>query len=320
MAKRRVAVYHGEGPGRYHFGSRHPFGPYRLPAFLEAMRREGLSSAVIWVEAPPAERSDIERFHTPEYVDRVLAMSADGEGFLDYGDTPAFAGVYEAAASVVGAALDACRRLMEGEVDRAFVPIGGLHHARRNRAGGFCVFNDAGAVIEALRAEYGVRRIAYVDIDAHQADGVFYGFVADPELFFVDIHQQGIFPGTGAADERGEGAARGTKRNYPVGFRDTDDAGFQRIWPDAEAFLRSARPEFIIFQCGADCLAGDPITEMRFSAATHDLAARRLVALADEYCQGRLLALGGGGYNASNIAAAWTRVVRALGADAEDLL
>ena len=308
-----VCLYHGVELGRYSFGDVHPFGPRRLGAFWDEVRRQGLDRQVCVCAPVTAEQSVIERFHTPEYVARVKAQSKHGVGFLDAGDTPAFIGVYEAASTVIGTTLDAVARILRGECRRAFVPIAGLHHARRDSAAGFCVFNDCGVAIETLRAEYGVRRIAYVDIDAHHGDGVFYAFEDDPELIFADLHEDGryLYPGTGHAEETGRGAATGSKLNIPMP-PGADDAQFLLQWPRVEALLRAARPEFIVLQCGADSLAGDPITHMAYSAASHAHAAERLCRLADEYCQGRLLALGGGGYNLDNIASAWTAVLRAL--------
>ena len=157
-------------------------------------------------EAPCASRDAIERFHAASYVDRVIEASKRGEGYLDYGDTPAFPGCYEIAAHVVGGALEGARRIMAGEAKRSFQPIGGLHHARRGAAAGFCVFNDPGVLIESLRAEHGVKRIAYVDIDVHHGDGVFYEFEADQDLAVVDIHEDGqfLYPGTGSVHETGD--------------------------------------------------------------------------------------------------------------------
>ncbi len=253
------------------------------------------------------------RFHTREYVARVKAQSQTGEGFLDYGDTPAFPGVYAAAATVVGSTLDAVVHAVSGESPRAFVPIAGLHHARRDTAAGFCVFNDIGCAIEALRAVHGVRRVAYVDIDAHHGDGVFYAFEDDPDLAFADLHEDGrfLYPGTGASAETGRGAAAGTKLNIPMPPGAGDD-DFLRVWPRVEEFVRAARPEFILLQAGADSLAGDPITHLRYSPGAHAHAARRLRVLADEFSRGRLVALGGGGYNRANLGHAWCAVVEAL--------
>ena len=256
---------------------------------------------------------ELQRFHTNDYVERVIQQSVNGEGFLDYGDTPAFKGVFDAAATVVGSALDGLHNVMAGTQRKILVPIGGLHHARREQAAGFCVFNDPGVLIETLRAEYGVQRVAYIDIDAHHGDGVFYAFEDDPDLIFADIHEDGryLYPGTGFAHETGKGDAEGTKLNIPVP-PGADDEEFHRQWPKVEEFLRAAKPQIILLQAGADSVAGDPITHMAFTPAAHGHAAASLAALADEFCDGRMIAMGGGGYNRRNLALAWNAVLDAL--------
>jgi acetoin utilization protein AcuC len=265
--------------------------------------------------ARQATRAELEYFHTPGYIDRVIELSQRGSGFLDAGDTPAFFGVYEAAANVVGGTLEALAAIVAGPVRRAFIPIGGLHHATRDGAAGFCVFNDCGVAIEAARKLYGIRRVAYVDIDAHHGDGVFYAFETDPELKFVDLHEDGrfLYPGTGSRSETGRGSAVGTKLNIPLP-PGADDEVFLEAWQEAERYLEAAEPELILLQCGADSLGGDPITHLRLTAEAHAHAAKRLAVLADRYASGRVLGMGGGGYNRANLAAAWTRVVEELAA------
>lgn len=299
--------------GAYHFGASHPFGPYRLDAFLEACQRRGLERRFTAYPSRTADADTLQLFHTPEYVSRVRDAEANGEAWLDQGDTPVVPGIFDAASRVVGTTLAGIDRILAGEGRRAFTPIAGLHHARRDRAAGFCVFNDCGVAIEYLRREHGLQRIAYVDIDAHHGDGVFYGFVTDPDVFIVDFHEDGrfLYPGTGAAEETGEGEARGTKRNVPLPMG-ANDVDFARLWPGALGFLRAARPEFVLLQCGADGLAGDPITHLAFSAHVHAIVTRDLCRLADDFCAGRLLAMGGGGYNPDNIGAAWGTVVATL--------
>jgi acetoin utilization protein AcuC len=158
-----------------------------------------------------------------------------------------------------------------------------------------------------------VQRVAYVDIDAHHGDGVYYSFEEDPELIFADLHEDGryLYPGSGSESETGRDAARGTKLNVPMP-PEADDAAFFTAWERVEAFIDAQRPEFILFQCGADSIAGDPITHLRYSPAAHHHAAQRLLRLAGQHCGGRLLAMGGGGYNRNNLALAWTAVVEAL--------
>jgi acetoin utilization protein AcuC len=260
-----------------------------------------------------ASAEELALFHTEGYIQRVRELSEAGSGLLDMGDTPAFPGVYEAAATVVGSVLDAVARIMDGRCARAFVPIAGLHHARPDRAEGFCVFNDCGVAIAALQARHRLTRIAYVDIDAHHGDGVFYAFEADPAVWIADIHQDGhtIFPGTGRAEETGSGEAAGTKLNIPLKAGSGDGAFFQ-AWEQVEAHVERAQPEFIILQCGVDSLAGDPLTNLSWSTQAHAHATRRLLELAERHCQGRLLALGGGGYNRANIGKGWAAVLAEL--------
>jgi acetoin utilization protein AcuC len=307
---KRVAVYGGDELAAYGFGDGHPFGPDRHAVFWKAIEAQGLGARIARLPPPVAERDALELFHSPKYVDYVIARTGVGLGYLDEGDTPAIPGLYDSARAVVGATLDACARVLSGEYDRAFVPIGGLHHAGRTHAAGFCVFNDCGVAIEWLRRQ-GVARVAYVDIDAHHGDGVFYGFESDPDLGIADIHEDPrfLYPGTGFAHETGSGPALGTKLNLPV-LPGAEDGAFHRAWDQVERYLEARRPEFIIFQCGADSIAGDPITHLRFTPAAHARAAARLCALAGP--AGRVVALGGGGYNRDNIAAAWTGVVKVL--------
>jgi acetoin utilization protein AcuC len=308
-----VAVVAGEAIARYGFPNGHPFGADRHDCFVRELAAQGLADQVMHSAPRCATSDELIAFHTPDYVEFVRQKSASGEGYLDGGDTPAFRGVFDAASSVVGATLVAVDSLMSGASRRAFVPIAGLHHAARARAAGFCVFNDCGVAVEYLRARHGIRRIAYVDIDAHHGDGVFYAFEDDPQLFFADIHEDGrhLYPGTGAAEETGRDAAQGTKLNLPLAPGAGDDE-FLAAWEQVEAYLQRFPSEFILFQCGADSLAGDPITHLRFTEAAHAHAARRLCAIADAQGHGRVLGMGGGGYNRRNLARAWTGVVRAF--------
>lgn len=310
-----LAVYIGEELAHYGFGEDHPFGPDRMRAFEKRYRESGLDKKVDERRPCMASQADIERFHTHEYVELVKEKSLSGEGFLDAGDTPAFKGVYEAAATVVGTGLSALQSIMDGEYKRAFIPIAGLHHAPRNSAAGFCVFNDCGVLIETLLGQYGLKRIAYIDIDAHHGDGVFYAFEDDPRVLFADIHEDGhfLYPGTGFIEETGSGEARGMKLNLPAPPNAGDDV-FELYWEKIENYLNQYQPEFILLQAGADSIAGDPITHMQFTPKAHGHAAARLRILADQYCEGRILAMGGGGYNRENLANAWVAVVEALAA------
>jgi acetoin utilization protein AcuC len=313
MTPAGLAVVVGERIARYGFGEGHPFGPDRHGAFLREFEARGLHKRARVLEPRLATDEELLSFHTPAHVNLVRERSVTGQGMLDEGDTPAFRGVFEAAANVVGATLNAADAIMTGTARRGFVPIAGLHHAARDRAAGFCVFNDCGVAVEQLRKRNGLERIAYVDIDAHHGDGVYYAFEDDPHLIFADIHEDGryLYPGTGRSEETGKGEAKGTKLNLPVP-PGSDDETFAAEWPKVIEHLERHEPEFIILQCGADSLEGDPITHLRYSPATHGRAALELAQLADRLGHGRVLALGGGGYNRNNLAQAWNAVCESL--------
>lgn len=309
----RPRITYGTALGRYGFGAGHPFGLDRLEAFWQMLLECGLNQNIDIATPVSCSASELGRFHDTDYLEHLRTLSQQGTSYLDSGDTPAFKGVYEAACTVAGSVLDAGRALMRGEHMRAFVPIAGLHHARRDGAAGFCAINDIGVLIESLRIEFGIQRIAYIDIDAHHGDGVFYAYESDPDIIFIDFHQDGrtLYPGTGTSTESGRGAALGTKLNIPLP-PGTDDAGFADKWPAAESHLKRHGCEFMILQAGADSLAGDPITNLSLSAHTHRSVSAQLCTLADQLCGGRLLALGGGGYNRTNIGKAWCAVVMAM--------
>jgi len=302
-------VAYGPESELYSFPGDHPMNNSRTRLFFEALKK--LES--IEISRPViATDEDLQLFHTREYVEFVKEKSKSGDGYLDYGDTPAFPGVYEASLYTVGSTLYGLEMVSRGKFDHFFNPVGGLHHARRDRAGGFCVFNDAAIAISKCLKE-GMTRVAYVDIDAHHGDGVYYGFEEDEKVIIGDIHEDGrlLYPGTGSADENGTGKARGTKLNIPLPPGSGDEA-FISSFEKIEKFIESFGPEFIFFQCGADGLKNDQITHLEYSAKAHRFAAERLHELSHKTCNGRMGAMGGGGYNPDNVRDAWISVIEGL--------
>jgi acetoin utilization protein AcuC len=342
-----TVVFVGEELSKYRFPDAHPVSSidHQGAFWAEAVVR-GLDKRVVIGVPRLATREELEHFHTPDYVSWVKLRSEIGDGYLDDrriraqrfgqehqlqqhlrrigndylddgdlggGDMPAFPGVFERGAVVSGTALEGLDRIMKEQTCRTFQPIGGHHHARPSSAAGFCVFNDLGVVIETLRARFGVQRVGYVDIDAHHGDGIYYHYETDPELIIVDIHEDGnfLYPGTGHRYEIGRGEAQGTKLNLPLRPGD-GDGEFFAAWEEGLSHLRRYKPEFLILQCGADGLAGDPMTDLCYTPAVHARIACELRAFADEMCCGRLMAFGGGGYNPDNVVAAWTNTLTAL--------
>ncbi|MEM2018114.1 MAG: acetoin utilization protein AcuC [Candidatus Pacearchaeota archaeon] len=291
---------------------KHPFNSTRYEEFVKELKKElkdkKLNKRIKIIKARKAKQKELLLFHTKSYVDFIKKKNKESRGFLDYGDTPAFEGCYEAGCYVVGAVLNAIDEMIENK-ENAFVPIAGLHHAYHNRAAGFCIFNDVCIAINYLRRKYNKKKILYFDIDAHHGDGVFYSFLEDPEVYIVDFHQMPLYPGTGYENETGIGKAKGTKLNIVMKPFSTD-SDFKNGLKRAENFLSKLKADFIIFQAGADCLVNEPLANLTFEKA-HEIAAKFLKKYAKEW-KTNILALGGGGYNTKNCAKAWTCVVKNL--------
>jgi len=308
---KRLGVYLDEQLAGYGFGEEHPFNNNRFGAFKDAFLRKRLEPEVQILKGKSCSRSDLETFHSPDFIDFIIKKSKTGEGYLDHGDTPAFKGVYDTTCVVVGSTLDAVDTIMRGDIDQAFVPIAGLHHGYPNSVAGFCVFNDCGIAIKSLENKYGLKKIAYVDIDVHHGDGVYYAFEEDPCLIYGDIHQSPLYPGSGEYYERGKGLGQGLKLNIALPPSSGDEAFLEAFQKILERLVQHA-PDFLILQCGADSLKGDPLAALSYTPYAHFYAARSLATLAHQLGHHRLLALCGGGYNLVNIGHAWTAVIEGI--------
>lgn len=300
----------------YRFRPGHPLDPTRLVLTMELLRAmdllEGEDRRV--VEPDDATDDDLRSVHDPEYVEAVRIVSTepwrrvDARFGLGTDDVPIVPRMHEMARAVVGSTLTAARLVASGEVTRAFSLAGGLHHAHRAAAAGFCVYNDLAVAIEWLRREHG-HRVLYIDIDAHHGDGVQEIFYTDPDVFTVSIHESGLylFPATGFVDEVGDGDGHGSAANVPLEAQTEDDsfvAAFDAVVPDiANAF----QPDIIVLQTGCDGHAFDPLTHLRCTTGLYEVLTRRVVTLADRHCQGRVVATGGGGYAIRDVVPrAWT--------------
>jgi acetoin utilization protein AcuC len=305
----RTALVHSDAYKRFDYGPEHPLRMERLGLTYALMDAYGLTRLPgVEVRAPaPAPDAAIREFHTDEYLGVLRAAGAGAPVPHAYryglgpGDNPIWPGVYEASALACGGSILAAELVATGEVTRAFNFAGGLHHAMPDRASGFCYLNDAVLAILALR-RHGLR-VAYVDIDAHHGDGVQAAFYESPDVLTISTHERGdrLFPGTGAVEEIGEGPGRGYSVNLPLNPY-TDDAvyldAFEAIVPPV---LRAFAPDVVVAQLGIDGHRTDPLTHLALSVDGFAEAVRRIVALAP-----RLVALGGGGYDLSNVARAWT--------------
>ena len=311
-----LGIVYSEAFQEYDFGPTHPLKPTRLKLTYELMQATGLlkSPKVRVVEPRLASHEELRLFHDQDYLDLVKGADKTGTGFLDNGDTPAFKGCYQASALATGASLRAVELVMSGEVTYAMNISGGLHHAHPGRASGFCIFNDPAVSIAYLKKKFGLKRILYLDVDAHHGDGVMYGFYSDGGVLDIDFHEDGhhLFPGTGFTDEIGEGTGTGYKINVPLPpFTDDEPflSSFRAIVPNA---VRNYKPEVLLLQCGADGHANDLLAHLQLTTRSYVEVVKVVRELAQEVADGRLVVFGGGGYNLANVARTWTLVAASL--------
>ncbi len=306
----RTGLVWDDGFVNYDLGPFHPLRPIRVKLTFDLIRSKGLldDDTVEVVEARSATRDEIQLFHENSYVSLVEEYSRKGSGLLDAGDTPAFKGCYEATSLVVGASLAAADMIMGGKISHSFNPSGGLHHAHPERASGFCIFNDPAIVISYMKSKYHLKRLLYLDIDAHHGDGVMYGYYDDPTLLNIDFHESGhyLFPGTGFPDETGKGDARGLKQNIPLPPSTGDQAYLEAFREIVPRVVRDFKPEVILVQCGADGHIDDRLAHLRLTTNAYSEIVGEMHRLAHELCNGRLLLFGGGGYTLANVPRVWT--------------
>jgi acetoin utilization protein AcuC len=303
----------------YDHGPGHPLRPIRLDLTVALARSLGVLSRSGVTIAPPQPAGDdvLELVHDPDYVsfvkkapDELMSRLAMRYGFGN-GDNPVFDRMHESSALVTGASVQAAAAVWEGRTQHAVNLSGGLHHAMRDRASGFCVYDDPAVAIAWLLG-VGVERIAYVDVDVHHGDGVQAAFYDDPRVLTISLHESGrtLFPGTGWPDEIGRGAGTGYAANValPAG---TDDGrwlrAFDAVVPD---LLRAFRPQLLVSQLGCDTHRLDPLAHLACTVDGQRLAYARMHALAHELCDGRWVVLGGGGYDPlAVVPRAWTHAL-----------
>jgi acetoin utilization protein AcuC len=282
----------------YDFGSGHPLSPRRFGPGIDLLRAVGAEPGL----APePATDLELEWLHSPDYVAAVRRFSADpgreSEAGIGPGDDPAFAGIHEAAASVAGGSIRAVEAILRGDVEHAYHPSGGLHHAMRARASGFCVYNDVALAIARARAA-GLR-VLYVDLDVHHGDGVQALHASDPGVLTISFHETGraLFPGTGFVAELGEGTAAGTSVNVPFEPLTGPEQWLAAVRAIVPPLAAAFGPDIVVSQHGADGHVWDPLAHLALTTTAMGEAARLVDRMAHRYAAGRWFATGGGGYS-----------------------
>jgi acetoin utilization protein AcuC len=300
----------------YDFGPHHPMSPVRVDLTMRLATELGVLEGLRAVPAPMADEDLIATVHEPALIEAVQRMSArpgPGEELRGLGtdDNPVFTGMHGAAAHVVGASVEAFRQVWTDQSRHSVNIAGGLHHAMRDRASGFCIYNDVAIGIQWL-LDNGAEKVAYVDVDVHHGDGVEAIFWDDPRVLTISLHESGqfLFPGTGFAEDTGGPDALGTAVNValPPG---TGDAGWLRAFHAVvPALVREFAPDVLVTQHGCDSHADDPLADLTLSVDGQRAAYLGLHALAHEVCDGRWVATGGGGYALVQVVPrAWTHLL-----------
>lgn len=323
----KIGLIYSKDFKRYNFGETHPLRPIRVELTYALFEALGLTTHERLVVIPPemATEEELTEVHSHEYVAAIKHYSETGpsagispEAFqygLGPGDNPIFKGMHEASALVAGASLTAMKHIMDpaNDLTMVFNPAGGLHHAVRDKASGFCIYNDI-AVAIAHYLKYTKKRVMYIDIDAHHGDGVQWIFYNEPRVLTVSLHESGkyLFPGTGFVSEMGKGKGKGSAINLPMkpnAYEQPYLDVFDAIVPAAAEIYQ---PDLIVSQLGVDTHFNDPLTGLGLTTGTHERLGQRIRDIARENTGDNWLAVGGGGYLMTVVPRSWAMILAML--------
>lgn len=295
---------------KYEFKQDHPLKPDRLKLTYLLSKELGLINEVELIEPALATKEELEIFHTQEFVDAVISSAETLEPRYQFGlgtmDNPLFPEIFDAAARYVGATLEATKRMI-GNVRNAFCISGGLHHAHRSEASGFCIFNDIVIAIMMFQKAKG-SKVLYFDFDAHHGDGVQNAFYHSKDVLTISVHQTGktLFPGTGHIYESGGGEGVGYSVNVPLLPGAGSDELIRVMDEVVMSLFKQFKPDLLVTQLGVDGHYLDPLASLTFTSVGYEQVLIDLKELAKKHCKHGWLALGGGGYHPVNVARMWT--------------
>jgi acetoin utilization protein AcuC len=310
MSGKTAIVFH-EKMKQYDLGEGHPFRGDRFANAMKLFEDQGLFSLpnVVRVEPQSASREDLLRVHDEKYVGLVFSL-AEGNRSYDV-ETPVSKQILEAAMLIVGSAVECGRQVFEGKAKRAVSLGGGYHHAGRSYGGGFCLFNDVAALIEFLRAKYGLKRFLVLDHDVHAGNGTSDIYYRDPSVLFISLHQdpRTLYPGTGFVHQIGEGEGEGFNANVPLPAGTSDDTYLyalnQVFVPLAEEF----KPEVIVSNGGSDPHFADSLGDLALTTAGFFNLSSLVRDTAERVCNGRYVLMCGSGYNPKVLPFCWYALV-----------
>ena len=315
----KVGLIYTEEFQKYNFGPEHPLRPLRLQLTYSLMKKLNLlNNKVLEILSPRlATKQELSRVHSKKYIEIVEQLSIDPNNKeiqpfiygLGPGDNPIFRGMYEASSLICGASISAADKVWnDPDFPIVFNPAGGLHHAQKSKASGFCIFNDIAVAIQHLKTLKKDIRIAYLDIDCHHGDGVQWLFYHDPNVLKISYHESGkyLFPGSGNINETGEGQGIGHTINFPL-LPDTNNKMFLKLFRKTTPnILETYAPDILFTQLGVDTYYQDPLTQMGFSLSVYRDIAQTIKTCAKDYCNDKWVAFGGGGYLLTVVPRAWS--------------
>ncbi len=299
--KKTGLVYH-EDYLRHHAGVGHPERPERLESIMSYLITTKLIENLLMIEPYRSDINWIATIHTRDYIDSINQAYKQGYHYLD-ADTGISPDSYQTALLAAGGAMAAADAIMDDKIDNAFCavrPPG--HHAERNRAKGFCLFNNIAITAKYLQQKYQMKKVLIIDWDVHHGNGTQNAFYDDPTVFYFSIHQWPHFPGTGLQAEKGVGKGEGFTLNVPLSAGETNDDYIDVFENQLVPAAKNFRPNFILISAGFDAHIQDPLAGMQLTEKGYGQLTQIVVDLANEFCNGRLISLLEGGYNLEMLA------------------
>jgi len=309
----KTGFLHDEIYLRHQTGTGHPEKPQRLAAIIRRLKANGLLSQLTALASAPASPEWLTAIHTPQYVERVRTSCKNGAPYLDSGDTPISSESYEVAVVAVGGVLSAIDAVMEGKVRNAFCavrPPG--HHALKDRAMGFCLFNNVAIAARYVQKRHNCHKVLIVDWDVHHGNGTQAAFYDDPTVLYFSVHRSPFYPGTGSEAEKGSGNGLGLTVNAPLaagsGDKDYQRVFQEKLMPAAFAF----HPDFVLISAGFDAHRDDPLGGMNLTAHGYGELTRMVKEISERCCNGRLVSVLEGGYGLEGLSESVEAHLRSL--------
>jgi len=288
---------HDTGPG-------HPERAARLARVREVLVERGLTARCVPVPLSAATDDQLLAVHDAAHIRRVDDAYASGERFLDSMDTAIGAASAKVARLAAGSLTALCAEVAAARLAGGFAvvrPPG--HHAERDLAMGFCLFNNVAVAAAALRAVHGLERVLIVDWDVHHGNGTQHIFEEDPSVFYYSSHQMPLYPGTGHARERGRGPGAGATLNVPLSPGDGDEPFLAGLTEALVPAMESFRPQFVLVSAGFDAHRDDPLGGLDVSTSAFAEATGIVRGIADRWAAGRIVSALEGGYDLEALAA-----------------